>query len=467
VTLLLKLAPTSRFAESEGGFEVATPRRRLKWTSCTAEELDLVRRLAGADQGPADLSAMLSRPDDPMTSARLHYLVNQLDQLGALSRTIAVNGAPVAALHPCDGFTGVGPGIERRRNYRLSRFAYLRSENRHWIVSCPLGHARLQIISQSLLPLIGALGNGADVESLASSCGAPAELVGSVMEFALWSGALTPEDASGVIEEERSEPLRQWEFHDLLFHAQSRIGRHQGHFGGTFRFRGEIRELPALPRAIGHEIMLPIPDADRLRSTDRGLTATLAARRSEREFGSRAVTIAELGELLFRVAHLKEARRKDDLEIAFYNYPGGGARSELVFYVVVGHCDGMAPGLYRYEAERHAATPVCELDSGSMQLLENARRTLQSKEPPPLLILLAARFQRVSWKYVSMAYSVILKDVGGVLQTLYLVATAMGLSACALGGGDSDLFAKTVGNDYYAETSVGEFAFGSSREADA
>jgi hypothetical protein len=37
----------------------------------------------------------------------------------------------------------------------------------------------------------------------------------------------------------------------------------------------------------------------------------------------------------------------------------------------------------------------------------------------------------------------------------------MGLAACALGGGDSDLFAAAAGTDYYTESSVGEFILGS------
>jgi hypothetical protein len=44
---------------------------------------------------------------------------------------------------------------------------------------------------------------------------------------------------------------------------------------------------------------------------------------------------------------------------------------------------------------------------------------------------------------------------------MYLVATAMGLAPCALGGGNSDVFAEAAGTDYYAESSVGEFVLGS------
>jgi SagB-type dehydrogenase family enzyme len=67
----------------------------------------------------------------------------------------------------------------------------------------------------------------------------------------------------------------------------------------------------------------------------------------------------------------------------------------------------------------------------------------------------------VSWKYQSVAYALILKEVGALYQTMYLVATAMNLAPCALGGGNSDLFAKAINTNYYAETSVGEFILGS------
>jgi SagB-type dehydrogenase family enzyme len=75
-------------------------------------------------------------------------------------------------------------------------------------------------------------------------------------------------------------------------------------------------------------------------------------------------------------------------------------------------------------------------------------------------LAITARFQRVSWKYESIAYATILKDVGVLYQTMYLVATAMSLGPCAIGAGDSDLFQLILGSDYYEESSVGEFMLG-------
>jgi hypothetical protein len=53
--------------------------------------------------------------------------------------------------------------------------------------------------------------------------------------------------------------------------------------------------------------------------------------------------------------------------------------------------------------------------------------------------------------------------VGVLYQTMYLVATAMGLAPCALGGGDSALFSEAVGANSLEESSVGEFILGSAR----
>jgi SagB-type dehydrogenase family enzyme len=78
-----------------------------------------------------------------------------------------------------------------------------------------------------------------------------------------------------------------------------------------------------------------------------------------------------------------------------------------------------------------------------------------------VLLILAARLPRVAWKYTGLAYALVLKHVGVLFQTLYLAATAMNLAPCALGSGDSDLFARAAGLNYYAETSVGEFLLGS------
>jgi SagB-type dehydrogenase family enzyme len=64
------------------------------------------------------------------------------------------------------------------------------------------------------------------------------------------------------------------------------------------------------------------------------------------------------------------------------------------------------------------------------------------------------------YKYHAIGYSLILKHVGVLYQTLYLVGTAMGLAICGLGGGDASDFAAASGLEYHAEGSVGELIIG-------
>jgi SagB-type dehydrogenase family enzyme len=93
-------------------------------------------------------------------------------------------------------------------------------------------------------------------------------------------------------------------------------------------------------------------------------------------------------------------------------------------------------------------------------LLREAAIAMDAPAAPQILITIAARFGRVSWKYSSLAYALILKDVGVLMQTFYLMATEMGLGACALGTANIDLFAKMTGLEFHVEGPVGQFAIG-------
>src|ERR1700753_3669357 len=93
---------------------------------------------------------------------------------------------------------------------------------------------------------------------------------------------------------------------------------------------------------------------------------------------------------------------------------------------------------------------------------------MDASAPPQVLITMAARFGRTSWKYTSIAYSLILKDVGALLQTFYLMAGGIGLGRCALGTHGIDPFEKMTGLPFHVESPVGQFALGRpSPEAEA
>src|SRR5262249_29497867 len=176
------------------------------------------------------------------------------------------------------------------------------------------------------------------------------------------------------------------------------------------------------------------------------------------------------GEFLCRTARVKEVREEEvgtadgPVWMAFTTrpYPAGGGLYELEVYPVVNACRGLDAGMYHYDALHHRLSRLPGRTAEVEQLLrEAAWGTGMKPERVQVLLILAARFPRVSWKYSALAYALILKHVGVVYQTLYLTATAMGLAPCAVGIGNADVFARAAGTDYYAESSVGEFLLGS------
>ena len=258
--------------------------------------------------------------------------------------------------------------------------------------------------------------------------------------------------------EEEGGPLAHWEPHDLRFHLRSRRGRHAAPVGATYHLAAVVPPEPATREASGP--LLPLPRSRRAGSAEPTLAQVLEARRSR--YGVAPLSLDELGELLYR-----SCRVTGESEIAGETYlrklyPSGGSLHSLEVYVIPVRCAGLEPAIYRYLGREHALCRTAGTGPDVDLLLEEARQGTGGKLSglPSILLVMTTRFRRVTRKYQSMAYSLILKEVGALFQTLYLVATAMGLEACAIGAGDADRFARAAGLDFYEETSVGEMVLG-------
>jgi SagB-type dehydrogenase family enzyme len=178
--------------------------------------------------------------------------------------------------------------------------------------------------------------------------------------------------------------------------------------------------------------------------------------------------LAELATLLQTAARVRAkwtapsdmGEEGPEVSYASRPYPSGGAAYELELYLAVNQCEGLARGFYHYDAERHALTPIETRTHDLDAQLSDAEFAIGASGAPQIVITIAARFGRVSWKYSSVAYSLILKDVGVLTQTLYLAATDMGLGGCAIGTTNIDRFARMTGLEFSTEGPVGQFALG-------
>jgi SagB-type dehydrogenase family enzyme len=429
---------------------------------------DLVELLAGSGVTERRLAELALPAGGAVALAQSYSFLKGCMRHGLLQYTACAGGEPVITAQPLAAACRFEwPAADDRSQYILSRFAYCRREIDELALESPLSFARVLLHGWQGAALISALMKprrdgqvrlalptlSADDESAA------VRLLASV-------GMLTPVGMEGTSQEDLTPSLMLWEFHDLLFHTRSRPGRHDAPVGSTDRFLSQIEPLPAAtPRPSNRVISLPRLDLSNLARHDCTLTDALERRRSQRVYGEKPITLAQLGEFLYRTAgarplphHLVDA---GDPERSGRPYPGAGGVFELELYLAVNHCEQLPAGLYYYYPAAHQLGRLAEPSERLDALLGSAADGAGGALIPQVLIMITARFQRVSWHYQSTAYALILKDVGVLFQTMYLVATAMNLAPCAIGTGNSDLCAQALGTNYYAETSVGEFLLGS------
>jgi oxazoline/thiazoline dehydrogenase len=459
----------SASADGEGTLVVQGPGVRLSLRPKSAAILNASRRFdpPGEDQ---DKLCELIRGDGDGALAHWYFCLERLTQHGLLCHAAFAGGnrlATLVAVSPY--FLSRSAQVTVDRRYVLSRFAYLRRQGMEAVLESPLAHARIILNDCRASALVGALVAPASVGELAERVRVlSAEAIADVLALLLAAGML------GECAKDDEAALETWEFHDMLFHARSRRGRFDAPYGGTYRLADRLAPPPALkPVEAGETYELHRPDLDRLQQDDPPLARVQARRRSIRDFDTtRPITGRQLGEFLFRVARVTGYREEEivtphgpaRMQFAPRPYPAGGGLYELELYAAIQACANVTPGLYHYDPAGHRLIRLRGHTAEVAGLLGDAAASVAiPQDTAQILLILAARFARLAWKYESIAYSLILKHVGVVYQTMYLAATAMGLAPCAVGGGDADLFARAAGTDYATETSVGEFLLGNPR----
>jgi SagB-type dehydrogenase family enzyme len=330
----------------------------------------------------------------------------------------------------------------------LSRFACVRRQGDE-LVADGL-RERVVLGDASTIALIAALCQPRDLAEAAPEAGMTPDEAMAAAEPLVAAGVLVDADTDA------REGNGPWHFDDLRFHAGTRL---------------RLDDLPvprwppppALPPARWEDtVALPLPDLDAIERDDPPLARVQSERHSVREPGPRPLALEQLSEFLFRVGRVEDVWQVgQSLTVTARPYPAAGALYELELYVAVDSCQGVERGLYHYRSDHHELARVSGVTGDMEELLGAAAAGMGAQRWPGALIVIAARFDRIAWKYGPLAYSLVLKNVGVVLQTMYLVATAMGLAPCAVGTGDADAFARATGLDRDEQTSVGEFCLNS------
>lgn len=391
----------------------------------------------------AELQALCAASDG---AARLHHCLERL----AFARLL---GWELCGLRPIASVTALAgrymPLLDAVPHgpVSFSRFAYLRRDADRLVVDSASVRARLTVH-----PATGA----ALSEVLVGDHRA---IPGSLAE-ALWRLGFMED---GV----ETEARRSWEFHDLMMHESSRLQREVVPIGATFRFRGVFPSPPARPVRRGRVVALPAADGASVGAGRASLDELQVRRRSIRVQGQSAISFAQLATFLWRVCRTRTDRPAPTDGCIERPYPSGGCLHELEFHVAVTRCDGLDAGLYHYDGSSHVLHAV---DGSAGVAGRIAARALDAMAMPAgsqvhdVIVVLTSRLPRLAWKYQGMAYRVSLMNAGVAIGLMYLVATDMGLAACATGTGDSRLFHDATGIDPFEETPIAEFALGGGKQ---
>ncbi len=422
-------------------------------------------KILSADGGTEEyLSQQVLQADSFSSLPKLYYYIEQFINLGIICHTVLADGLPLATLVPISKFEKLQFfDAKPDKKYVLSRFAYCHQGEDGMVLESPLSGAQIILTdwrSGAIATCITKPQTASELSNLIPGI----SLETAVMFFSLLNSAamLSEVEEDGKVVEKENDTLTQWEFHDLLFHSRSRGGRHNNPVGKSFRFVNEIKPLPVVKPKVSNDIIeLYKPDIEKLKEEDYPFTRILEERKSIRVQGNEPITDKQLGEFLYRTARVRSIFPKDQKECSNRPYPNGGACYEIELYLIINSCENIHDGIYHYCPLDHQLCRISERTTYVKALLKSAELATNPPCNPQILIILASRLPRVSWNYESMAYALTLKHVGVLYQTMYLVATAMNLAPCAVGGGNSSLFAAATGCDYYAESSVGEFMLGS------
>ncbi len=410
---------------------------------------------------------------------RLH-LYRVLDRLQPLIiRSLGLgSGQPLLSVVPLTARSRFRPvPLAADVPIRLSIFAELRTDGNEYRIESPLALHRVVLHRAEAMRLIAPLASPSTPAASAAAVPAIQSVAADALEYLVAAGmvvvAQAPTGNPPVFAEDVDPALTGWSPVDMMFHTRSTLGRHDHNFGITYPTGESVSAEQVVKPQAAQYIPLYRPRWEDLCHADPPLTVAIEGRRSLRHYSAAAITAAELGELLYRTARVRSlitavpgghdvsGGAGADGELSDRPYPSGGACYELELYVTVGNCSGLPPGVYHYDPLGHRLELVSADRAKVDELLGCARVGAAMDDAPPVLITMTARFRRLSWKYEGLAYRLVLMHVGVLIQSLYLVCTAMRLAPCALGAVSVDAAARAFGTDWRVEPCVGQFMVGS------
>ena len=262
------------------------------------------------------------------------------------------------------------------------------------------------------------------------------------VDLLLRVGLLVSDDDAGRAFRVRDERLRATHWH-VLSAASHLLGRWRDVDSSDALEQSGMRSLRDLVEKLGPpptHLLERSASEERialLRPAPSALSTLMQQRTTCRNFDAARPLPAELfGAVLERVFAAQAVHAiSAETAVLKKNSPSGGGLHATECYLLVQHVAGIAPGLYHYHAGEHALEPMPGADGLDADTLAALAARLVAGQTwfanAHALAILTPRFARSFWKYRNhaKAYRALILDSGHLSQSLYLVATELGLGA--------------------------------------
>jgi SagB-type dehydrogenase family enzyme len=199
--------------------------------------------------------------------------------------------------------------------------------------------------------------------------------------------------------------------------------------------RSVVAGRPSPPRfrardARGNVVKLPEPEAP----ASTILWTTLLGRQSRRNGPVRQIPLASLSALLTYSLKIQQTAVDAFGDVSYRPVASGGARHPIDAFLLAQRVSGLDPGVYQYDPLDHRLIP-CEIAAGLTAELSAAALASLAEVPgaePAIALFFSAVPARTAWKYKDKALTLIMNDLGCVMQQIYVVVHGLGLCGCAI-----------------------------------
>ena len=182
-------------------------------------------------------------------------------------------------------------------------------------------------------------------------------------------------------------------------------------------------------------IQLPAPQHDSRTSVEKAISL----RRSVREYADVPLPISEISQILWAAQGFTQERKepprmwnpKYEWQGGLRTAPSAGALYPMEIYLLAGNVEGLAKGFYKFIPKNHSLKKMMSVDKRTE--LCNAALKQASIEKAAAVIVMAAVYERTSFKYGERAERYVHIEVGSIAENVYLQGMTLGIGTVIIG----------------------------------